>query len=232
MESPEDPIRHLYEYVDLIEKIKEKRPGFFPALFEMHRSIVKDLPTDSELLKKIIEKFDLVPRAPTANLRTTGTQTYFKVQKPRKTIATQTSIKELKTLATQTSSLLLASKTIAAQTPSPPTTHNLIPSASTTKSSTISPSTALVPPESKPRICSLLSLNIPTPRNINPYTLQFLHSTARYACWNCQEPTHKYPQCQRPLTVFCFKCGEPGFSSLNCPYCARSSSSSSSHRNM
>lgn len=48
----------------------------------------------------------------------------------------------------------------------------------------------------------------------------------RFRCWNCQQTTHKYPRCQRPMSVFCFKCWEPGFSSLTCPYCVRLSSPS------
>lgn len=173
METLPNPLRYLYEYVDLIEEIKNKKPGFFPAFLESHRAarqasevsatdIIREWPTDEELLQETMTKFNLVPWNP-SNYETSRIQTYF-VARKRKTSEVETQTppeKKYQTIATQTSPTIsnpIATQTspttsnttetqtppttpniITTQTSSPPPTRKLAPSASTSKISPFSP---------------------------------------------------------------------------------------------
>lgn len=38
-------------------------------------------------------------------------------------------------------------------------------------------------------------------------------------CWNCDEPGHRFKDCQIPWGIFCFKCGKKDFTKITCPIC-------------
>lgn len=38
-------------------------------------------------------------------------------------------------------------------------------------------------------------------------------------CFNCHENDHSFEECPKEKHMFCFKCGFPGFTLKNCPYC-------------
>ena len=38
-------------------------------------------------------------------------------------------------------------------------------------------------------------------------------------CWNCHDLRHRFRECSRPRGTFCYRCGEPDFTSRNCPKC-------------
>ena len=54
---------------------------------------------------------------------------------------------------------------------------------------------------------SLTKKATPKPAPINPR-----------GCWNCGGD-HRYNRCPKHLKLFCFRCGEPGYTSDRCPHC-------------
>lgn len=57
----------------------------------------------------------------------------------------------------------------------------------------------------------------------------------RYACWNCNSTEHMYPKCPKPLSRFCFSCGEKNVTKSQCSRCSKNArgvpSSSADARN-
>ncbi|XP_043478179.1 uncharacterized protein LOC122508726 [Leptopilina heterotoma] len=62
-------------------------------------------------------------------------------------------------------------------------------------------------------------LRDPSPQLPKP-VYSYYRSKPKIGCWNCADPNHRYPSCPKPfLFRFCFHCGLPGYTSLNCPDC-------------
>lgn len=78
----------------------------------------------------------------------------------------------------------------------------------------------------KPKIPSLLEINVPPPplsevvkENVMSAINDYVNNTDRMgACWNCDEYDHGFNDCMLPrLRVFCIRCGTQGVDQYSCP---------------
>ena len=52
-------------------------------------------------------------------------------------------------------------------------------------------------------------------------------STNFAKCWICDANGHSFPECKKPRSMFCYKCGKKGVRRLNCSNCNKSGNESS-----
>lgn len=57
-------------------------------------------------------------------------------------------------------------------------------------------------------------------QNEQPVDAVVNRSDGKIKCWNCNEQGHRYNDCLQLLSVHCFRCKKPEFTSRTCPNCS------------
>ena len=218
----------LEQYRGAMEAVQENFPGLFPTLREAYErmktedqvpetAVLTEMPREEDVVKEIMEKYDLVPRR-IQSRRTVGLQVGVEsVNKETQTERPQPRTVIIREYLPQTNPFLAM---LEAQTPlSTPTDPLNFPCSATVaepriiqdprqdahrgtkserKSSRETPTQEFRYERSR---------DIPKPAPKNPR-----------GCWNCGGD-HRYNKCAKVLKLFCFRCGEPGYTSDKCPYC-------------
>lgn len=55
----------------------------------------------------------------------------------------------------------------------------------------------------------------------NPTSTQRNVDSSKLTCWNCHVKGHTFPNCSKDLSKFCYKCGNPNFTTKTCPKCSK-----------
>ncbi|XP_062716852.1 trichohyalin-like [Aedes albopictus] len=61
------------------------------------------------------------------------------------------------------------------------------------------------------------------PQTVQQPAQQTLRETSQMLCWNCGKTGHMWRYCREEKRIFCYVCGTPGKTSVNCPNHPRSS---------
>ena len=236
MESfcPDSPSwQYLEPFLEHIRRIHDESPEFFVALSEAIRAEREanevvcppteayTIPSEEETVERVRRQYDLVPRR-IPQLNTHVTQTYFvdrvrrstKAGKLSRSLATQTPVPRSHSSTTQTDPLTQSTAT-------PPV--NVRPKSTCASTQTfparldpypilpenfVSAPRSSHPLRSPTKIPALLKLDVPKPQNVNPRTLNFLQTTARFGCWNClrgRTPLRTVPPHENGVLLFVWR---------------------------
>ena len=225
--DPRDP-DGLAQYQGAIEAINENFPGLLPTLREAYdrrrtanevpqSAVLTEMPREEDVVRDIIKKYDLVPRR-TLNRRTMGVQ--VKLQGVDKETQTErpiprTTIVREDRAATNPFLALLESQTPPLTPDSVTDSAFSIPVRQTTARAGSSEA-----PYRNTGAKRASRWDTPTEEEIRGTkrpTSRLIPTNPR-GCWNCGGD-HRYSRCTRNLKIFCFRCGEPGYTSDRCPHC-------------